>query len=84
MPSLQLSLVKQEAERQQLMREDMEMKIQGLENHVSMMQAALAETVAQSAEELRETKSIQKISDRSHFLSVAAAAAAVYWVCHQA
>ncbi|CAK9213743.1 unnamed protein product [Sphagnum troendelagicum] len=60
----QLSLVKQEAERQQLMREDMEMKIQGLENHVSMMQAALAETVAQSAEELRETKSVQKISDR--------------------
>jgi hypothetical protein len=77
--------VKQEAERQQLMREDMEMKIQGLENHVSMMQAALAETVAQSAEELRQTKSVQKISDRSHFLSVAAAAAAaVYWVCHQA
>ncbi|CAK9267606.1 unnamed protein product [Sphagnum jensenii] len=73
----QLSLVKQEAERQQLMREDMEMKIQGLENHVSMMQAALAETVAQSAEELRETKSVQKISDRSHFLSVAAATAAI-------
>jgi len=82
-PSLQLSLVKQEAERQQLMREDMEMKIQGLENHVSMMQAALAETVAQSAEELREAKSVQKISDRFHFPSVAAAAV-LYWVCHQA
>ncbi|CAM6042219.1 unnamed protein product [Sphagnum compactum] len=66
----QLSLVKQEAERQQLMREDMEMKIQGLENHVSMMQAALAETVAQSAEELREAKSVQKISDRFHFPSI--------------
>ncbi len=83
MPSLQLSLVKQEAERQQLMREDMEMKIQGLENHVSMMQAALAETVAQSAEELREAKSVQKILDRFHFPSVAATAV-LYWVCHQA
>ncbi|CAM6012558.1 unnamed protein product [Sphagnum balticum] len=60
----QLSLVKQEAEKHQLMRVDMEMKIQGLENHVSMMQAALAETLAHSAEELREAKSVQKISDR--------------------
>ncbi len=84
MPSLQLSLVKQEAERQQLMREDMEMKIQGLENNVSMMQAALAKTLAHSAEELREAKSVQKISDRFHFPSVAAAATTLYWVCHQA
>lgn len=41
------------------------MELQGLENHIFIMQAELSEAGAQSAEGLRETESANEESERS-------------------
>lgn len=46
------------------MREDMEMELQGLKNHVSVMQAALDEAGARSAQELLEAQSAREAAER--------------------
>ncbi|XP_024367331.1 kinesin-like protein KIN-12F isoform X4 [Physcomitrium patens] len=48
----QLGLVKRECERQRLMREDMEMELQRLQNHLSIMQAALEEAGTRSDDDI--------------------------------
>ncbi|KAG0606203.1 hypothetical protein M758_9G122000 [Ceratodon purpureus] len=52
----QLGIVERESERQRLMREDMEMELEGLKNHLSVMQAALEEASARSADNILEAQ----------------------------
>jgi hypothetical protein len=51
-------------ERQRLMREDMEMELQVLNNHMSMLQAALDEAGARSAKELLEAQFAREEAER--------------------
>jgi hypothetical protein len=52
-------------ERQRLMREDMEMELQVVNNHMSMLQAALDEAGARSAKELLEAQFAREEAERS-------------------
>jgi len=61
---LQLGLVRRESERQRLMREDMEMELQGLKNHLSVTQAALEETCARSADDILEAQFSRQEAER--------------------
>lgn len=60
----QLGLVKRESERQRLMREDMEMELEGLKNHLSVMQAALEEASARSADDILEAQFAREEAER--------------------
>lgn len=59
-----MGILKRESERQRLMREDMEMEFQGLKNHMSIMQAALDEAGARSADDLFEAQSAREDAER--------------------
>lgn len=59
-----MGILKRESERQRLLREDMEMEFQGLKNHMSIMQAALDEAGARSADELFEAQSAREDAER--------------------
>ena len=60
----QLGIVKRESERQRLMREDMEMELEGLKNHLSVMQAALEEATARSADDVLEAQFAREEAER--------------------
>ncbi|CAK9267106.1 unnamed protein product [Sphagnum jensenii] len=60
----QLEGLKRDMERQRLMREDMEMELQVLNNHMSMLQAALDEAGARSAKELLEAQFAREEAER--------------------
>lgn len=64
--TMQLGLVRRESERQRLMREDMEMELQGLKNHMSVMQAALEEASSRSADDLLEAQCARQEAERSY------------------
>lgn len=63
---MQLGLVRRESERQRLMREDMEMELQGLKNNMSVMQAALEEASSRSADDLLEAQCARQEAERSY------------------
>lgn len=63
---LQLGLVRRESERQRLMREDMEMELQALKNHTSVMQAALDEASARTADDVLEAQLARQEAERLH------------------
>jgi hypothetical protein len=60
----QLGLVKRESERQRLMREDMEMELEGIKNHLSIVQAALEEASARSADDILEAQFAREEAER--------------------
>lgn len=64
--TMQLGLVRRESERQRLMREDMEMELQGLKNNMSVMQAALEEASSRSADDLLEAQCARQEAERSY------------------
>lgn len=64
---MQLGLVRRESERQRLMREDMEMELQGLKNHMSVMQAALEEASARSADDILEAQHARQAAERLYW-----------------
>jgi hypothetical protein len=59
-----LGLVKRESERQRLMREDMEMELEGIKNHLSIVQAALEEASARSADDILEAQFAREEAER--------------------
>jgi hypothetical protein len=59
-----LGLLKREAERQRLLREDIEMESQKLNNHIFVTQSALEESNTRNAEELKDTLSALKETER--------------------
>ena len=61
---LQLGLLKREAERQRLLREDIEMESQRLNNHIFVTQSALEESNIRNAEELKDALSALKETER--------------------
>lgn len=61
---MQLGLLKRETERQRLLREDIEMELQRLNNHTFMMQAALDESSARNVDELKEAQCVKKELER--------------------
>lgn len=61
---LQLGLLKREAERQRLLREDIEMESQKLNNHIFVTQSALEESNSRNAEELKGAFSALKERQR--------------------
>ncbi|KAG0605936.1 hypothetical protein M758_9G099600 [Ceratodon purpureus] len=60
----QLGLLKREAERQRLLREDIEMESQRLNNHIFVTQSALEESNIRNAEELKDALSALKETER--------------------
>jgi len=61
---LQLGLLKREAERQRLLREDIEMESQKLNNHIFVTQSALEESNTRNAEELKHAISALQETER--------------------
>ena len=61
---LQLGLLKREAECQRMLREDIEMELQRLNNHIFVTQSALEESNTRNSEELKEALSNLKETER--------------------
>jgi hypothetical protein len=61
---LQLGLMKREAERQRLLREDIEMDSQRLKHHIFVTQSALEESNTRNAKELKDVLSTLKETER--------------------